>query len=357
MPSFLHMDINWISLASALGSLLLFYIVSRVYKGKISPLIKRICAKTSRKSDDILINGFEMPIVTFLVLCGVYIALRLLPASFGYVYTQGYALMLGKAARLCFIALIMWGMWRSSDIASIFIHKVGGKLDLQMSSTVTRFMGYIFKVIVLCFAAVIIISELGYDVNGLVAGLGLGGLTFALAAKETASNFFGGLVIILDKPFEIGDWISAGNVEGVVEDVSFRSTKIRTFQNALTIIPNAQLSNEAITNWARMNMRKVNETLELSAKIDTAQLQELLCALREALQESEDIASGAQARLSSFSNGCVQIGITYFTKATEYNEYVEIKEKVNLNILDILSAKGQPLARPFLNITMDKEGK
>ena len=95
-------------------------------------------------------------------------------------------------------------------------------------------------------------QEWDYRIDGFIAGLGLGGLAFSLAAKDTLSNVFGGLVVILDKPFSIGDWIKTPSVEGTVEDISFRSTKVRTFAQALVTVPNATLANEPVTNWTRM---------------------------------------------------------------------------------------------------------
>ena len=99
-------------------------------------------------------------------------------------------------------------------------------------------------------AAIAILSETGTNVTTIITGLGLGGLTFALAAQDTAQNLFGGLVILLDKPFAVDDWISTPNIEGVVEDITFRSTRIRTFPNALVVVPNSSLVSSPITNWS-----------------------------------------------------------------------------------------------------------
>ena len=138
------------------------------------------------------------------------------------------------------------------------------RFDLGAGDTVIRFLERIYKAVILLFAGVLVVTEIGYNVNSLIAGLGLGGLTFALAAQDSASNFFGGLVIIFEKPFELGDWISTASLEGSVEDITFRSTKIRTLANALTVVPNSKLCGEPITNWTRMKMRLAQFTLGLT---------------------------------------------------------------------------------------------
>src|SRR5690606_15315239 len=103
--------------------------------------------------------------------------------------------------------------------------------------------------IIMAIGAAIIADEFGYNINGFVAGLGLGGLAISLAAKDALANLFGGIIIITEKPFTIGQWIQTPSVEGIVEGISFRSTKIRTFAQAIVTVPNNTLANEPITNW------------------------------------------------------------------------------------------------------------
>ncbi|MFA1822484.1 mechanosensitive ion channel family protein [Virgibacillus oceani] len=120
------------------------------------------------------------------------------------------------------------------------------------------------RIVIIAISFSIIAQEFGYDVNGFVAGLGIGGLAFALAAKDALANMFGGIIIITKKPFTIGDWVLTPSVEGTVEDISFRSTKVRTFAQALVTVPNATLSNEPITNWSKMGKRQITFNSRLS---------------------------------------------------------------------------------------------
>ncbi|MEG2500472.1 MAG: mechanosensitive ion channel family protein [Oscillospiraceae bacterium] len=341
-------EINLIYLAAFAVSLALGFAFSFIYKCKLYPALSRIFAKTRHEYDSILLSGFKMPIVVFFAICGIYISLLFLPRALGILATPIYLAAIAKLMRIGIILLIVWGLVGSSDVASVFLQGMQNKLDIKSNQTMARFLGYIFKTIVLALGAVIIISELGYDVNGLIAGLGLGGLTIALAAKDTAGNFFGGVIIIFEKPFEIGDWISALDYEGIVEDITFRSTKLRTFSNALTIIPNSTLSSGAITNWTRMKMRKVSLNLALPGETDAAQMDLFLSSVRkELLANTEIVPDTVQVRFSDFGRGVLNVTVVYFTQTTVFSDYLDIKEHINMRILNLLSANNIKLAAPL----------
>src|SRR3982751_4471798 len=120
------------------------------------------------------------------------------------------------------------------------------------------------KTILMALALVIIIQEWGYDVSGLVAGLGLGGLAFSLAAKDTVENLFGFTTIVSDQPFVVGEFIKSNDIEGTVEHVGIRSTRIRQQDQSYVIVPNSKLASAPILNWSRLNKRWYNTTLRVS---------------------------------------------------------------------------------------------
>ncbi|MFP3359363.1 mechanosensitive ion channel family protein, partial [Planococcus sp. SIMBA_143] len=129
---------------------------------------------------------------------------------------------------------------------------INHKYNVKIDHILIPFFSKALRLIIVAIGISVIAQEFEYDINGFVAGLGIGGLAFALAAKDALANLFGGIIIITEKPFTIGDWIKTPSVEGTIEDISFRSTKVRTFAQALVTVPNATLSNEAITNWSKM---------------------------------------------------------------------------------------------------------
>ena len=192
-----------------------------------------------------------------------------------------------------------------------------------------------------------VLAELGYNINGVLAGLGLGGLSFALAGQDMVSNFFGGLVLVTERPFEIGDWVSTPDVEGTVEDISLRSTKVRTLENALVIVPNSKVTTTPITNWTRMKMRLARFTLGLEYKTSPAALQSTVQAVEAMLKGHEGVHAGTvQVRLLDFGPSSLDVTVQFYTKTTDITEYRAVREDINLRILDILAAQGVSLAFP-----------
>ena len=130
------------------------------------------------------------------------------------------------------------------------------------------------------------IQTFGYPITGVIASLGIGGLAFALAAKDSISNIFGSLMIIFDRPFHVGDWIKAGEMEGTVEEVGFRSTKIRTFAKTLISVPNNIIANMALDNYSRMPKRRIRLTVGVTYDTTPDQMREAVRRIRELLKDS-----------------------------------------------------------------------
>lgn len=332
---FIQFDI--INLAIAVAFLIGFTILSRLYLRVISPFLAKLCDKTPRRYNTIIVNAFALPTTVLLVFIGIYGFAWYFAKCVGYAFVP---LMLGfmqKSYRIGIILYLTWGLFNASDIFTELLKSVGTRLDLETGKTASRFLGYIFRGLVLAFSSVIIINEFGYDVNGIIAGLGLGGLTIALAAKDSASNFFGGVIIIFEKPFEMGDWITSGSIEGTVEDITFRSTKIRTVSNALTVVPNSLLAAEPITNWTKMKMRRAQMTLMLEHSTQIESVTNILSQIRSYLTSHDEILQDTVVvRLSDFTTEGINVSVVYFTKTVDLKEYQGIKEEINLKIMEIL---------------------
>ena len=215
-----------------------FKILSAVLVKKSGFFIGKILKNKKQNLVDAVISSMEKPLKIFLMMTGIYLALLYIPFSVNI---------------LVWLKPLLMKIYRISIVisASIFLQSFIGNIPSfserfadKKNKTIFTFFINIGKVLVIALTVVILLNEFNFDISGLIAGLGLGGLTFALAAQDTASNFFSGLVILFDKPFGIGDWISVGSMEGVVEEMNFRSCRIRTFDNALIAVPNSKLSSD-----------------------------------------------------------------------------------------------------------------
>ncbi|RLB60187.1 MAG: mechanosensitive ion channel family protein, partial [Deltaproteobacteria bacterium] len=209
-------------------------------------------------------------------------------------------------------------------------------------------------VIMACLMA---IQTFGYPVTGVIASLGIGGLAFALAAKDTVSNIFGSLMIIFDRPFQVGDWIKAGDMEGTVEEVGFRSTKIRTFAKTLISVPNNIIANLALDNYSRMPKRRIRLTVGVSYDATPTQMREAVSRIRELLKTHPAIDQEFfLVNFTDFGASSLDIMVYCFTTTTVWGEYLDAREDVCLKIMDTLAELGLEIAFPSATVYLRQDG-
>jgi MscS family membrane protein len=187
-----------------------------------------------------------------------------------------------------------------------------------------------------------------------LASLGLVGMAIALAAKDTVANLFGSLVIFSDKPFKIGDWIKTSNAEGIVEAVGIRSTKIRTFAQALISVPNASLANNEILNWSKMGKRRIKMDLGLTYGTTTKQMNAILRDIRDMLQDDIQVHQETiHIYFTDFNDSSLGIFCYFFTKSTNWAEYMRVREEINLKIMRIVEKNDSSFAFPTQSIYIE----
>ncbi|MEG0804512.1 MAG: mechanosensitive ion channel family protein, partial [Pygmaiobacter sp.] len=251
-------------------------------------------------------------------------------------------LLLNQCFRTGYVLLAAWIFCNLVDLVPLFPQR-----DWSNAESVKKILRRILKVLILSFAVVIALCEFVYNVNGLIAGLGLGGLTLSLAAKDSAANLFSGFLLLVERPFEVGDWITCTAAEGTVEDISFRSTTIRTFANTVSLVPNSVLCASPITNVTRMKMRLVKLTLGVCYGTPRAKLEALIAALRGRLAADADIVPDtAEVRLSGFEESHLSILVLFYTKTTAYREWLAVTERLNFEILECMEQSGVDFAFP-----------
>lgn len=159
----------------------------------------------------------------------------------------------------------------------------------------------------------------------------------------------------MDKPFSVGDWIHTEKYEGTIEDITFRSTRIRTADNSVVTIPNSILSNEVIANWSKLEKRKIEISLRLPLEIKAQELEILSKKFKIVLENNKDILEDSiQVDVNKIKEDNIEISIVLYTSITEYNKFLNIKQEININILKILEAEGIKLAYPGRNVYVQK---
>lgn len=344
-----------------------FWLFSRILLKKMLDTVLQKDAIKTRPAINILLSGFKPPCTVYLQYLGILLAVLAftlgikdfgLPPTLANIAAR-IPFIVGKGMRIGAVVAIAVGLVSSSGITSLILHSAKNKVDLQAGQSVSHFLAAVFNVVVVAIALVIILSELNYDINGLIAGLGLGGLTIALAAKDSASNFFGGLVLIIEKPFEIGDWITCKSVEGTVENISLRSTKVRTSAGSLTIVPNAVLSAEPITNWSgAMEKRRADFLLNFVYETSKENLQAFVAKAEEVLKKDSDILDeGIIVRFANFEDSGLAVRVVFYTALPGFAEHIAIKERINYALMELAKKQGVEFAFPTQTLYVSSHSK
>lgn len=328
-----------IPIISAIAIIIIFRILSSL----VSSLIIKILRPKNNEKRDTRKNPFYLPLKTIFTFVGIYIALNMLKDTIGIdAITQGIIAKVIKIALILFVAKAFGdGLDKNNGIFTKITTKRGKKLDQTTISTILKFI----KISIYVIAGFMIISELGYDLTGLVTSLGIGGVVITLAAQDTAKSLIGGVSIFLDKPFKVGDYIKVGEYEGTVEEIKFRNTNIRTVDNSVLHIPNSEMSISAIVNYSEMEKRRYYSklTLELDTKLE--KIEEVKNQIETLLIQNERVIKDSiSVKFQDISTNGMDVVVIAYINETNYGKYLEIKEKINYSIMEILQNSGVELA-------------
>lgn len=343
-----RLDLDWTEIGIAVAIFLIFHVFRKIFTTYIFKLIVRMSRKIPTDTLTNILLAFEKPIRVFFSMFGFYVAFWYLEMPVAFDATMNLLL------RSFVIVMVAWGLFNLSSTTSSVFLKVGQRFNLEIDDILLPFVSKLIRFAIVAMTLSIIASEWGYDVSGFIAGLGLGGLAFALAAQDSLSNFFGGVVIITEKPFSTGDWIKTPSVEGTVEDITFRSTKIRTFAQAVVTVPNSTLANQPITNWSQMGKRQITFRLGVTYTTPKEKVERCVQRIDEMLRNHDEIHQETiMVRFESFNDSSLDIFLYFFTETTAWAEFLRVRENVNFRIMAILEEEGVSVAFPSRSIYVE----
>jgi len=228
--------------------------------------------------------------------------------------------------------------------------KTETKLDDQLVPLIRKTMRFF----VLVMGVILILQNNGYNVASLIAGLGIGGLAVALAARDTLANFFGSITIFVDKPFRIGDWIKVGSVEGTVEEVGFRSTRIRTFYNSLVSVPNANISNNDVDNLGMREYRRLLTTLNLTYSTSPEQMEAFVEGIKAIVKSNSHFRQDFyEVHFNAFGAHSLDVMIYVFFKVPDWSTELQQKHNFFLEVLKLAKEVGVEFAFPTQTVHVD----
>lgn len=330
--------------AVLLLALLLKKVLSRVFTGIVFPW----AGKTRTRYDDQLLAGLKKPAEFLVLVGGLFFALQILRLPSAPVDLRRFA---DAILKILVTFDVAWFLFNTVDLLETFMSKWVSRTESTLDDQLLPFVRKSLRAFIVFLAVIMAIQNLGYSISGLLASLGIGGLAVALAARDTLANIFGSLMIILDRPFRIGDWVKAGDLEGTVEEVGFRSTKIRTFARTLISVPNSVITNMAIDNFSRMPRRRIKLSVGVTYESTPEQMRRAVGRIREMLKSHPAIDQEFMlVNFTDFGPSSLDILVYCFTLTTVWAEFLEAKEDVNLKIMDILEDLGMEIAFPSRTI-------
>ncbi|MES0489915.1 MAG: mechanosensitive ion channel family protein [Leptospirales bacterium] len=296
-------------------------------------------------------TGLGAPLTNMALVGIYYISLYVLRLEGGTLKLFGFIL------QLFFSGLIVWFAFRLSGFVKYFADNHLGK-NTDLDPHMFRMLVKISKAFVVVIGILVAIHNAGINVVSLMAGLGLGGLALALAAKDTAANFFGSLMIMMDRPFKVGDWVALPGAEGDVEDIGIRSTKIRTFYNSIISVPNSVMAYEKIDNMGLREYRRVKVYLGITYDSSPEKIEIFLEGLKKIIQANPTSKKdGFHVVFNDFGPSSLDILLYFFLKVPDWSAELIERQNIFLEILRLAKEVGVDFAYPSQSIYMEKPGK
>lgn len=316
-----------------------------VFSSMVSYIIIKLFMRKEKNKQKVKSNAFYIPIKILFIFIGLYIAVYILnlPANVMSVWKKIFEIVV--------ICITAKGLVNLVDPKSEISKKFRKKDATNQEKTAQRFSGRILKYIIYIIAGFLILKELDYDISGLMTGLGITGAIVALAAQDIVKSMLSGVSILSEKPFLVGDWIKAGTVEGTVEDISFRTTKIKTNENTVVTIENSVITKDSIINWARIKQRRYSFDLKLPLETNADTVETIVNRIRFVLQATENVVpETVNVYFNSIMPEGINIIIYLYTSIVDYAEYLQFRQLVNEQILKVLESENVKLAYPGQNI-------
>ena len=322
---------------------IIIIILFRMFSSSVSYIIIKMFNFKRQNKKKIKESAFFRPLKFFFCVLGIYVAFWSLKDSLGFsIEVMNIAT---KIFQILSVIVFAKGLAESFTKESRFVTKVKGKLNKDMEDSMFDFLLKIIRFLIYLVAGFIVITLLGINLNGLVAGIGIGGVIITLAAQDTAKNLIGGVVIFIDKPFVVGDWIELGTYEGTVEDITFRSTRVRTFENSVVNIPNSIISESSIINWSKMERRRYRMNLSIKHDTPLEKLNKFEDRVRNMLQKKEGIfGDTVLVKFDEIKNNGINVLVSSYTDSVDYPSYLSERESINYKIMKILQEEGIELA-------------
>jgi MscS family membrane protein len=251
------------------------------------------------------------------------------------------------AVKFLAAASAVWGAYRVTDVLGEYFAERARGTETKYDDLLVPLVRKSIKIFIFAFGLVFVADNLNVNISSLLAGLGIGGLAFALAAQDTVKNLFGSLTVLLDKPFEVGDWVVIGDLEGTVEEVGFRSTRLRTFYNSLVTIPNANLIATAVDNLGARRYRRWKTTLSLTYDTPPERIEAFCEGVRELVRRHPHTRKDYfHVWANEYAAASLDVLLYVFFETPDWSAELRERHRLFLDILRLAKRVGVEFAFP-----------
>lgn len=334
--------------------LVVFLVLRGLFSRFVLGMLARMASRTETRVDDELIAAIDGPVRFVFIVAGLFFAMRVAPLP------EGVDTFMTRVVRSLIAFTIFWALYCGIHPMSFLLDsamaRVGG---IGMASTLKNFVVKIVRILVVVFGFAAVLQEWNFDIAAVLGGLGLIGMAVAFGAQNLIANLFGGVAIFLDHIFAEGEWIRVNDVEGTVESIGFRTTKIRRFDKSLVTVPNAKIADSAVTNFSRMTNRRIYWMIGLEYRTTADQLKAVVAGIDRYVRESGDFETdpakvSTLIHVDSFNDSSIDIMLYCFTRTTKWAEWMRVKEALLYHIKGLVEGAGASFAFPSSSIYVEQ---
>ena len=342
---------QWLALAiliflGVLVERVLTFVLVRVVAGRLAAIVK------ARQIADGLIKAAMRPLGVVAMAGLWWLGLRILGLP-----PQALVILL-LAVKFLAIASFVWAAYRAVDVVAAMLESYAAETDTKYDDLLVPLLRSSAKIFIAAFGIVFLADNLDINITGLLAGLGLGGIAFALAAQDTVKNFFGSITVLVDRPFQVGDWVIINDVEGTVETVGFRSTRIRTFYNSLVTLPNANLISASVDNYGARRYRRWKSLLGVAYDTPPEKIDVLCEGIRELVRRHPYTRKDYfHVYLNQFGASSLDILLYIFWETPDWATELRERHRFGVDVLRLTHHLGVEIAFPTQTLYMKRGGE
>ena len=335
--------LDWIiALAYILGSVVIARILYKLFSNKV----KKWTAETESEIDDVLVDAVEEPLCISIVLLGFWL-------GYSYLELESFDQFVFKVFD---IAVVLTVTWLASRILNALVGHMLGRLSEKRQESMVNDMAPILKKTlgfgVWSLGIIMALNNSGYDVGALLAGVGIGGIAMAMAAKDFVANIFGGITVFIDRPFRVGDRVKVSGIDGTVSEIGIRSTRLITLEGRTVTIPNNQFTNSVVENVTAEPSRKIRVQLGLTYDATPDDIQIALDTLQKIVEDHPHTEEEITVWFSGFGDFSLNVNCHYFIN--KQGHWAETPSEINMSILKEFNSKNLDFAFPTSTIILDK---